>query len=61
MSQCIEQENIQDTGLFLDNVTIAQWDQEHSNNVKSFLDTICCQGFTLNETKPFLLRRIIEF
>ena len=41
MSQFVEQENLRDTFPYLDNVTVAGRDQEeHDNNVKSFLAAI---------------------
>ena len=52
MSQFVEQENLRDTFPCLDNATVAGRDQEeHDNNVKSFLAAIRRRNFTLNESK----------
>jgi len=47
MSQFVEKENLRDTFPYLDNATLAGRDQEeHDNNVKSFLVAIRRRSFT---------------
>jgi len=61
MSQFVEQENLRDTFPYLDNVTVAGRDQEeHDNNVKSFLAAIRRRNFTLNESKTIASQKDIQ-
>jgi len=61
MSQFVEQENLRDTFPDLDNVTVAGRDQEeHDNNVKSFLAAIRRRNFTLNESKTIVSQKDIQ-
>jgi len=46
---------------YLDNVTIADRDQEeHDNNAKSFLAAICRRNFTLNKSKTIVSQKDIQ-
>ena len=61
MSQFVEQENLRDNFPYLDNVTVAVRDQEeHNNNVKSFLAAIRHRNFTLNESKTIVSQKDIQ-
>ena len=52
ITQFISEEKWKDIVAYLDNVTVASHNQlEHDDNVKSFLDALNRQNFTLNESK----------
>ena len=52
ISRFIENENLNDTFPYLDNVTVAgRTQEEHDLNVKAFLEAISRNYFTLNESK----------
>ena len=52
ISQFIKEKNLSNTYAYLDNVTVAGSTQlEHDCNVKTFIDAIRRQNFTLNENK----------
>ena len=61
MSQFVEQESLRDTFPYLDNVTVAGRDQEeHDDNVKSFLAAIRRRNFTLNESNTIVSQNDIQ-
>ena len=52
MDQIVEKEKLHDTFIYLDNVTIAgRTEDEHDQNVKSFLDVVKKMNLTLNNSK----------
>ena len=52
MREFVEEENLNVTVLYVDNITIAGHNQaDHNQNVASFIDAILRKRFTLNESK----------